>query len=177
MPRPKLFWLPVRMDDSMTDRIEIWIPGQPARVTHQSGTRYANRRTYKTKALQEWERYLEASLKDFIPENPLEGPIELRVGFGFQAKRKKDVGAWKETKPDTDNSIKTLKDVMTRMGFWTDDAQVTYEVCRKFWTDSPGITIAVSSLTGRCYDLDFYSDVSDVQQRATERNYESCTQA
>lgn len=159
-------------------RIEIFLKGQPARVTHQSGTRYTKYgRTYKTKALQEWERYLEVGLKGLIPENPLEGPIELRVGFGFQAKRKKDEGAWKETKPDTDNMIKTLKDVMTRMGFWADDAQVTYEVCRKFWTDSPGITIAVSSLTGRCYDLDFYRDVSDIQRRATERNYESCTQA
>ena len=73
----------------MTDRIEIWIPGQPARVTHQSGTRYANRRTYKPKALQEWERYLEASLKDFIPENPLEGPIELRVGSDFRRNAKR----------------------------------------------------------------------------------------
>lgn len=120
---------------------KIFIPGQPSRVTHQSGTRYANRRTYKTAPLIGWEHTLERALEDEVPEQPLEGPILLQVFFGYKAKTKKQCWSWKMTRPDTDNCIKTLKDVMTRMGFWKDDAQVVFEICAKMMVENPGIYI------------------------------------
>lgn len=130
------------------NQINIWLPGQPARVTHQSGTRYTRcgNRTYKTKALLEWEERLKAALEEFAPGQPIEGPIELRVAFGYKPTRKADLWKWKLTKPDTDNSIKTLKDVMTGLGFWHDDAQVSVEQCKKMWVDEPGILIQIEEL-------------------------------
>lgn len=130
------------------DKINIWIPGQPSRTTHQSGTRYTRHgnRTYKTKALKEWEDHLVDQLRDSIPEKPIEGPIELKVTFGYKPTRKADLWKWKLTKPDTDNSIKTLKDVMTGLGFWNDDAQVSFETCKKMWVDEPGIVIQIQEL-------------------------------
>ncbi len=44
-------------------------------------------------------------------------------------------------KPDTDNLQKLLKDVMTAVGFWQDDAQVASEIVEKFWAEIPGIYI------------------------------------
>ena len=50
------------------------------------------------------------------------------------------------TKPDTDNLQKLLKDVMTDLGFWKDDALVASEIVEKFWAERPGIFIYVETL-------------------------------
>lgn len=130
----------------------IWIPGEPARVTHQSGTRYANHRTYKTAALKAWESTLAKAIRPSKPDQPLTGPVRLAVTWGYKARKKSDMWKWKLTRPDTDNLQKTLKDVMTKEGFWKDDAQVVYEICKKIWVDQPGIVIKIEELDGRCED-------------------------
>ena len=55
-------------------------------------------------------------------------------------------GEYRITKPDTDNIQKLLKDCMTTVGFWKDDALVASEVIEKFWADPPGIYIIVLEL-------------------------------
>ena len=132
--------------------INIFIPGQPARVTHQSGTRYAKHRTYKTKNLRDWEERLKAALEESKPKKPISGPVQLKVMWGFKARKKKDLFTYKITRPDTDNMQKTLKDVMTEMKYWIDDAQVVYETCKKLWVDEPGIVIKIEELGARCED-------------------------
>ena len=53
-------------------------------------------------------------------------------------------GQWKVSKPDTDNLVKGLKDIMTDSGvFWHDDAQVCAEIITKRYADVPGIYITV----------------------------------
>lgn len=137
----------------MNENIYIWIPGEPSRVTHQSGTRIGkNGRVYKKKPLLEWEQLLMEAMKAKAPETPLEGPILLEVTFGFQARRKKDCFTYKTTRPDTDNLIKTVKDCLTRSGYWHDDAQVVIEHGKKLWVPGPGIMIAIEQLEGRCED-------------------------
>lgn len=128
----------------------IEIQGQPPRTTHQSGTRISGKHTYKTKALKEAELYLEESLKPHVPGEPIDGPIELVCTWGFEASNSRQNHCWKTTKPDTDNMQKTLKDVMTRMGFWKDDALVVHETCKKIWTDQPGIQIEIKEIDERC---------------------------
>ena len=81
---------------------------------------------------------------------PKTGRKDGRAGSGMKARsreasRHKD-GEWKITKPDTDNMIKLLKDCMTRVGFWQDDAQVCSEITEKFWGDVSGIYIMVEQL-------------------------------
>lgn len=44
---------------------------------------------------------------------------------------------------------KMLKDVMTFLGFWTDDALVASEIVEKFYSKMPGIYIVIESLEGR----------------------------
>ena len=41
---------------------------------------------------------------------------------------------------------KALKDVMTQLHYWVDDAQVASEICEKFWADVPGIYIHAQEL-------------------------------
>ena len=47
----------------------------------------------------------------------------------------------KTTRPDADNLNKMLKDVMTDMGFWSDDALICCEMVSKMYGDEPGIII------------------------------------
>ncbi|WP_236253677.1 RusA family crossover junction endodeoxyribonuclease [Streptococcus mitis] len=55
-------------------------------------------------------------------------------------------GQYKTTKPDTDNLQKLLKDCMTKLGYWQDDAQVASEIVEKFWADTVGIYIKIEEL-------------------------------
>ena len=101
---------------------------------------------YDSKRLKETRRLFETLLKGHTPETPLEGPVGLAVEWRFLTKSHRE-GAWRVTRPDTDNLQKLLKDCMTRAGFWRDDAQVCKEVVTKRWArKEPGITIKVVSL-------------------------------
>ena len=55
-------------------------------------------------------------------------------------------GEYRTSKPDTDNLVKMLKDVMTELGFWKDDAQVASEVIEKYWAQIPGIYVKVENV-------------------------------
>jgi Holliday junction resolvase RusA-like endonuclease len=79
------------------------------------------------------------------PPEPLTGPLRLLVKWCFPKGKHSD-GQYKDTKPDTDNLIKMLKDEMTRAGFWKDDSQVASEINEKFWADKPGIYVRIDRL-------------------------------
>ena len=55
-------------------------------------------------------------------------------------------GSYRVTKPDTDNLNKALKDCMTQLGFWADDAQVCEEHIGKYWSENPGIWVEITQL-------------------------------
>jgi Holliday junction resolvase RusA-like endonuclease len=104
---------------------------------------------YEKPAAKEAKKLLIAELMKHKPEGPLHGPLRLSVDWFFQ-KRKADkfIGIkLKDTKPDTDNLQKGLKDCMTKVGFWKDDAQVAVEHVSKWWTSGKtGILITVEEL-------------------------------
>ena len=86
-------------------------------------------------------------LAPFKPEVPLTGPLELNVNWYFPKGTKHKHLEWRVTKPDTDNLEKMLKDCMTELGFWNDDAQVVSEHIDKVWSDEPtGIAIEINQL-------------------------------
>ena len=90
------------------------------------------------------ERTLEAWLKDHAPKTPLDGPLCLEFVAGMPcpasaSKRARAAMLSGENapakKPDLDNLAKQLKDAMTRMGFWGDDAQIVRLACEKIYTE------------------------------------------
>ena len=88
------------------------------------------------------------ALAPYKPEEPLPGPIELKVIWLFPTRKNNLDGTYREIRPDTDNIDKLLKDCMTKSGFWHDDAQVCKEVIEKRWVKSSpcGIQIEVTQL-------------------------------
>lgn len=52
-------------------------------------------------------------------------------------------------KPDLDNLAKQLKDAMTRLNFWHDDAQVVCLRCEKIYAESGRWDVAVYEAVAR----------------------------
>ena len=86
------------------------------------------------------------SLIPFVPEIKFTGATRLMVKWLFPITGKHKAGDYKITKPDTDNLIKMLKDVMTDLNFWTDDAIVCSEINEKFYNDITGLYITIQDL-------------------------------
>lgn len=99
---------------------------------------------YDSPKIKEAKANLSEHLSPHRPDAPLEGPIALTAIWYFpKGKTHKDC-EWRITRPDTDNLQKLLKDCMTKLGFWHDDAQVCYERVEKQWSDDPtGIYIEI----------------------------------
>jgi Holliday junction resolvase RusA-like endonuclease len=100
------------------------------------------------------------------PAAPLSGPLKLTVTWTFywtkdqEKKRKKGrLPEWvpKLTAPDSDNLVKMLKDVLTKLGYWRDDAHVSAEYLRRGIGDRPGIHIRVEP-----YIIDYTPPEGDI---------------
>ena len=100
---------------------------------------------YEDRDLKEARYKLRTAIRSFVPEEPITGPIRLIVKWLFPKGKHAD-GKYKTTKPDTDNLNKMLKDEMTKVGFWKDDALVASEIIEKFWAEIPGIYIEIEKL-------------------------------
>lgn len=75
-----------------------------------------------------------------------EGPIFLNVTFYYSIKDKKRWGQWKTSKPDCDNAVKLLQDVLCSMDFFKDDSQVSFLKVKKKFAEHPGILIDMGRL-------------------------------
>lgn len=113
--------------------LDFYIPGEPERTTAQEGHRWTRGHYYTDPKIKAVRQGLIEELKPNAPEEPIMGPVHLRIDFFFGTSDVKKQGCWKVTRPDTDNMIKLMKDCMTEAGFWKDDSQVCMEVVSKTW--------------------------------------------
>lgn len=136
-----------RSEISLFMRLEPDIP----RLTHQHGVApvHAGGKTFMHKTAE--QRAVEAKycalLRPHAPKEPWNCPTHLSTVWRFRSKSKR---GWKLTKPDTDNLVKTLKDCLTRCGFFTDDALVCLESIAKVWVaeDQPhGVEIRLRDIS------------------------------
>lgn len=128
--------------------IEFFMPMIPPTKTHQQKRitiKNYKPVIYEDQKLKDVRNKLMSSLWQHVPNKQFEGAIRLITKWCFKNKNHKN-GEYKITKPDTDNLQKLLKDCMTDLGFWKDDAQVASEIIEKFWADIPGIYIKVEKL-------------------------------
>lgn len=128
--------------------MEFFISMIPPTVTHQEKkVHVVNGKPvfYEPEELKAARQKLIAYLGKHVPETPFYCGVRLIVKWCFP-KGKHEHGEYKTTKPDTDNLQKLLKDCMTTVGFWDDDALVVSEVVEKFWAEIPGIYIKVEPL-------------------------------
>jgi Holliday junction resolvase RusA-like endonuclease len=112
--------------------------------TNALGQKYIHH--YRKAKVQNFRTMVGYQLKRYAPAKPSEAPIRLTVFVGFDVKNAKLWGQYKTTRPDGDNYIKEIKDVMTRLGFWLDDAQVVDERIVRHYSEKGTITIQIDDL-------------------------------
>lgn len=130
-------------------QISFFLPMKPPTVTHQQKAVHVVKGKpvhYEPARLKAARSKLMGYLGQHTPAAPLCGAVRLVTKWCFPIAGKHEDGEWKITRPDTDNLQKLLKDCMTDLGYWKDDAQVASEVVEKFWAEQPGIYIAVQEL-------------------------------
>lgn len=83
------------------------------------------------------------------PQHPIvDKPIKLTTMWMYQTNDKSKQGTFKLSRPDTDNAIKLLKDCMSDIGFWKDDALVVVDEIHKYWAEEnrSGIYVRIEIL-------------------------------
>lgn len=128
--------------------VQFFLPMIPPTVTaqeHKVTIRNGKPVFYDPPELKEARAKLTAHLAQHKPEKPYTRGVRLITSWCFPKEGHAD-GEWRTTKPDTDNLQKLLKDCMTAVGFWKDDALVASELCEKFWAQVPGIFIKIEVL-------------------------------
>ena len=132
-----------------TSTVEFFINMIPPTVTaqeHKVTMLRGRPKFYDTPRLKAARTLYERTLQQYRPEIPLEGALALTVEWWFPSRTHRE-GELRITRPDTDNLQKLLKDCMTHVGFWKDDAQVCQELVIKRWTRSrPGLRIEVTQI-------------------------------
>ena len=128
---------------------EFFIPMKPPTVTAQEHrVTMINGRPhfYDPPEIKDAKNKLAAHLSKHVPDKPYTSAVRLLTKWCFPLTGKHRDGDWRTSKPDTDNLQKLLKDVMTRLGYWKDDALVCSEICEKFWAATPGLYIRIEEL-------------------------------
>lgn len=110
--------------------MHFFMPMNPPTATAQEKQSTINKNGkrcyYKNERLQKAEDQLIDGLSKWVPKEKLCGPIYLDVMWLYPAGKSHEHGEWRTSKPDTDNMQKLLKDCMTRLGYWVDDAYVVW---------------------------------------------------
>lgn len=130
--------------------IEFFIPMKkiPTTTHQQKKVRVVNGKPqfYEPDSLKDARSKYMSLLSAHKPDQKISGPIRLTVKWLFPMTKQSANGQYKTSKPDTDNLNKLLKDCMTELGYWNDDAQVASEIIEKFWADTVGIYVKVEQL-------------------------------
>ena len=128
--------------------MEFFMAMVPPTITHQEKqVHVVNGKPvfYEPAELKRARQKLIGHLAKYKPEDILEGPLELVTKWCFP-RGKQSQGSYRISKPDTDNLQKLLKDCMTTVGFWKDDALVAREITEKFWGIHPGIYVKIEEV-------------------------------
>ena len=76
------------------------------------------------------------------------GAVRLKTTFTFASSVKKNWGLYKLSKPDCDNMVKALQDVLGDMDFFeTGDQQVVDLQVIKLWGSKPSVEIEIEEVT------------------------------
>ncbi len=132
-------------------KLEFFMAMDPPTITHQEkqvAVRNGKPVFYEPAELKAARQKLTDYLSLHKPDKKMDGPLELVTTWCFPTENQNRVGQYRTIKPDTDNLNKLLKDCMTRVGFWNDDAQVCREIIEKFWADrnKAGIYVRITQL-------------------------------
>lgn len=141
--------------ESRMNPIYFFLPIVPPKATSQTKRLVmigGKPRFFPKKEHQAAENDLMMLMAAYAPECPLTGPLKLSVDFVFpwrksETKRRMACGRLpNDARPDCDNLVKLVADVLTKLRFYGDDGQVSDLHVTKAWGDRVGISIAITPI-------------------------------
>lgn len=137
--------------------IQINLTQNPRSTAQEKGTSIQGGKIHhytKSSVRQMRQIYKEAIIADLAKRGQLTrlhftGPVMMSVTFYYHTAKKKDHLKFKQTKPDLDNMVKLLQDVLDELGFFeVGDQQVAVLYLKKKWTkDEPWIAINIDQIS------------------------------
>jgi len=118
---------------------------------------------YDTQTIKDARNAFRAMFSRHAPSEPYSGAIQVKMYFLYPFNKTelksvvKSGWKWKTTRPDTDNIFKLPCDVLTDLGYWTDDAVVSEPILRKAFAKRSGIYLEIKELSDEIPD-----DMKDV---------------
>lgn len=141
------------------DEIRLIVKHAPTKSTHQSALRVMRRRgggffvgKYDKSEIKQWTAEFASIIRNHRPATPWDCPTHIEIEFHFPwpastSDRKKQTTEYKTTRPDLDNSEKTILDTLTREGFLKDDSFICSKTSKKYHSKTPHIVIFLKKIT------------------------------
>lgn len=106
------------------------------------------RRNFPSQSLVYARAAWQAMLERNVPDKALHGPVKLCVVLYYHRQSGGKGLAYKTTRPDGDNILKLVKDIMTQLRFWDeDDSHVSDErIIRHVWSNPDRVVIYAEEL-------------------------------
>jgi len=140
--------------------VDLFIPGVPVGQARPRARAFKPRADlpaigsiYPAKDKTGWTELLHIEARRYRPPTPLLGPVAVIATFRFPRPKKHfrsngslrgDAPTYHLSRPDADNCVKKIFDVLTLEGYWRDDSQVCRMEIEKRYADEPGAAVRVS---------------------------------
>lgn len=139
--------------------VSVEVPINPPRSTMQGSTRILKKRDGSTfigrptnSNAKKARGLLKSYLLPYAPKEPLDGALCVNIIYNFEfnkseKKSNKDKGIIPHSKrPDSDNLMKGLLDVLTECKYWNDDSQISSLQFEKNYSADPVLSINIYNI-------------------------------
>ena len=103
-------------------------------------------RLYTRKRAMDSKKQFTGALFSHKLKEPYVIAIRFTAKWYFPKTKSAHDGQYKTTKPTLSNLQKMLKDGMTDLGFWKDDALIASTTVEKYWSNTPSIYIRIEKV-------------------------------
>lgn len=139
--------------------IKFELSDNPYTTSQEKGVTVRNGyvRFYEKDEVAKMRQEYTQRIRRFIRVNNIDVPdfkdtLKLKVIFCFRIQERRKWGCLKATKPDCDNAVKLLQDVLAEeLGF--QDQQIAELQVAKFWAEKPTVCIEIEEVACDLYRL------------------------
>lgn len=120
------------------------VAGTPSPKARARTTKQGHAYTPKPTQLAE-AKVLDAYLRKYEDEPPMEGPLSLTVLASFSvpkswSRKRREEAAWHTSRPDLDNLVKLVTDALNGAAY-ADDSQIALVTARKVYSDDASMDV------------------------------------
>jgi crossover junction endodeoxyribonuclease RusA len=129
--------------------VELYVEMTPPKSTAQmKGVSWDHRRFFEKKQARDARLSLVEAFAPHAPAEPMQGPVEVWTSWIFpNIKADKGILVPHPQKPDIDNMLKAFLDVLSGLGYWTDDKQVIRLTAEKWRGPKTGIALRIAEFS------------------------------